>query len=425
MQAASAEALKFETLSRWASTTNAALEFSSDLDAGPGRPSPTDASPAHAEPTNSSASARGKNPAVLFEPRLADDGALHPTMSSSQRAYSVPAPPRDDSGGAEQAGSEDEAASDNRHCSPEPLWGSAARSASPAHRSQSQSSPPPPSWFSADPTMQGNRLAATMDMLRQENERLAIEEASRQPYGSLPTTSQYLETSTGLQKRQPAPADYVAREQATQQTSQQIRALDHSEQQELERLRQRTHELEMNIQSSYIQAGTVHAELDKQRRATAAAEERARQLQTKLEKERRAVQRLTSRPIPTTSAPAAVASTRNNAIAASRSSPVPDDLTVPRGDGSPYAAAREELNALQNTAARFSDSKNELVKSVARITELEETIRDRDAELLRKDQLLREKEELLRKHEELLRDRDRRLAKLASGMRQLMHEAEP
>lgn len=104
---------------------------------------------------------------------------------------------------------------------------------------------------------------------------------------------------------------------------------------------------------------------------------------------------------------------------------MPDDLTVPRGDGSPYAAAREELNALQNTAARFSDSKNELVKSVARITELEETIRDRDAELLRKDQLLREKEELLRKHEELLRDRDRRLAKLASGMRQLMHEAEP
>ena len=430
MQAASAEALKFETLSRWASTTNAALEFSSDLDAGPVRPSPTYASPAGAQPTSSSASARGENRAALFEPRLADDGALHPTMSSSQRAFSVPAPPHDDSGGAEQAGSGDEAAaksaSDTGHRSPEPLWGGSSRLASPAHRSQSQqSSPPPPSWFGADPTMQGNRLAATMDMLRQENERLAIEEASRQLYGSLPTASQYLETSTAVQKRQPAPAEYVAREQATQQTSQQIRALDHSEQQELERLRQRTHELEMNVQSSYIQTGTVHAELDKQRRATAAAEERARALQTKLEKERRAVQRLTSRPIPTASAPAAVASTRSIAIAPTRSSPVPDDVMVAGGDGSPFAAAREELNALQNTTARFSDSKNELAKSAARIAELEETIRDRDAELLRKDQLLREKEELLRRHEELLRDRDRRLAKLASGMRELTHEAEP
>ena len=101
---------------------------------------------------------------------------------------------------------------------------------------------------------------------------------------------------------------------------------------------------------------------------------------------------------------------------------MPDDVMVAGGDGSPFAAAREELNALQNTTARFSDSKNELAKSAARIAELEETIRDRDAELLRKDQLLREKEELLRRHEELLRDRDRRLAKLASGMAARMLE---
>ena len=265
--------------------------------------------------------------------------------------------------------------------------------------------------------MQGNRLAAQMDMLRREKERLAVEEASREPFGSLPTTSQYIETAAAVQKRQPAPAEYLEREQATQQTSQQIRALDHSEQQELDRLRQRTHQLEMNVQSSYIQAGTVHAELDKQRRATAAAEEHARQLQAKLEKERRAVQRLTSRPIPVSSAPTLVAPTRSTAV--------PDDPRDVRGDGSPFAAAREELSTLQNTTARFSDTENELAKSIGRIAELEGTIRDRDAELLRKDQLLLEKEELLRRHEELLRDRDRRLAKLASGMRQLIHEADP
>ena len=412
MQAASAEALKFETLSRWASTTDAELEFSSEVvNGGPVRPSPTE------EPKEIRSMSRSGG--ALYEPRLADDGALHPTMSSSQRAFSVPAPPQDYSGGAERAvfGSEvtSKSGSSTGRRSPDPLWGGPARPASPAHRSQ-QASLPPPSWFSADPTMQGNRLAAQMDMLRQENERLAVEQASREPFGSLPTMSQYLATAAA-QKRQPAPAEYVEREQATQQTSQQIRALDHSEQQELDRLRQRTHQLEMNVQSSYIQAGTVHAELDQQRRATAAAEEHARQLQVKLEKERRAVQRLTSRPISVASAPTVVAPTRSIAV--------PDDPRDVFGDGSPFAAAREELSTLQNTTARFSDTENELAKSIGRIAELEGTIRDRDAELLRKDQLLREKEELLRRHEELLRDRDRRLAKLASGMRQLIHEAEP
>jgi hypothetical protein len=414
MQAASAEALKFETLSRWASTTDAELEFSSEVaNGGPVRSSSTD----EPKPMRSTSHISG----ALYEPRLADDGALHPTMSSSQRAFSVPAPPQDlYPGGVEQAVSGGEALSKrdgSTGCrSPDPLWGGSTKPASPAHRSQ-QASSPPPSWFSGDPTLQGNRLAAQMDTLRQENERLAIEEASRQPFGSLPTTSQYLETAVAVQKRQPAPAEYVDREQATQQTSQQIRALDHSEQQELNRLRQRTHQLEINVQSSYIQAGTVHAELDTQRRATAAAEDHARQLQAKLDKERRAVQRLTSRPIPVSSASAVVAPTRSIAV--------PDDPRVLRGDGSPFAAAREELTTLQNTTARFSDTENELAKSVARIAELEGTIRDRDAELLRKDQLLREKEELLRRQEEQLRDRDRRLAKLASGMRQLIHEAEP
>ena len=404
MEAASAEALKFETLSRWAASTDAELEISSEVaNGGP----VVRSTPTHEPKSTASASDRELDRAAMYEPRLADDGALHPSISTSQRAYSVPAPPQDDSApGAEQA---DSAAETVSHMT---------RPGSPAHRSESrQASPPPLSWFSGDPTLQGNRFAAQMDAIRLENERLAVEAASRQPFGSLPTTSQYIETAAAVQRRQPEPAEYVSHEQAVQQTSQQIRALDRSEQQELARLRQRTHELEMNVQSSYIQAGTVHAELDKQRRATAAAEERGRQLQAKLEKERRAVQRLTSRPIPTSSAPAAVAPTRSLAA-------VRDTSGEKHHDGSPFAAAREELNTLQSTTARFSNTENELAKSIGRIAELEGTIRDRDADLARKDQELREKEELLRRQEELLRDRDRRLAKLASGMRQLIHEAE-
>ena len=135
------------------------------------------------------------------------------------------------------------------------------------------------------------------------------------------------------------------------------------------------------------------------------------------DKERQAVQRLTSRPIAASPEPVTVAPTGSVAV-----SEIPQEY---RSDGSPFAEAREELTTLQHTTARFSDTESELAKSVGRIAELERTIRDRDSELARKDQLLREKDELLRKHEELLRGKDHRLAQLASGMRQLLHEAEP
>jgi len=96
-----------------------------------------------------------------------------------------------------------------------------------------------------------------------------------------------------------------------------------------------------------------------------------------------------------------------------------------RTGSSPFAAAREELSTLARATTLFSDTENDLAKSTARIAELEAIVRERDAELLRKDQQLRDKDELLRGQEELIRDKDSRLAKLASGMRQLMREAEP
>jgi hypothetical protein len=444
MQAASANVLKFETLSRWASTADAELDFSDEVRGGrapiqqpqpvrPGQPSPNSDAP----PTRS-ASDRDQHRASLYQPRLAEDGALHPGIPTAQ-TFSVPAAPRDDDAGGEAAGGQQQqppqqqpdSASDAGRRSPDPLWGGDARPASPNHRSQSQqASPPPPSWFGGDPTLHGNRLAAHMDTIRQENERLAVEEEARKPFGSLPTVSQYLATATAVHERQPAPAEYAQRERATQQTSQQERALNHSEQLELNRLRQRSHELEMNVQSSYLQAGAVHAELDQQRRATAAAEERAWRLQTKLDKERQAVQRLTSRPSPAASpaqapapAPARVSAAHLEQVRASSAAAATADLD--RTGSSPFAAAREELSTLARATTLFSDTENDLAKSTARIAELEAIVRERDAELLRKDQQLRDKDELLRGQEELIRDKDSRLAKLASGMRQLMREAEP
>ena len=150
-------------------------------------------------------------------------------------------------------------------------------------------------------------------------------------------------------------------------------------------------------------------------------------MQRKLDQERRAVQRLTSRPSPAKSqADPAASPSRSVQPAAPQlvSTPAAAPAAEAVGGSSPFTAAREELVTLQRTATLFSDTENDLAKSVARIAELEAIVREKDTELSRKDQSISEKDEQLRNMEAEVRERDDRLAKLASGMRALMREAE-